>query len=1344
MFIVYNGFVGGSMGKFNFVIDPGVSSLGFCAFDDQLNIIKHKGKSVYGVRLFNEAQDAKERRSFRANRRRAKRQKIRNSYLRDIFAEEVLKVDKDFFVRLDESGFLQEDKSDSSKFMLFKDPDFNDKDFYKKYPTIYHAKKAFLENLVDDDIRVLVLILLHYFKNRGHFLFEGEISASGTLSSSFETLSSLCKDFEIINSDIDEEVIEDIKSIFLEKSSLNDKKKKIRELCSQHFDEYEFFTDLFILACGGTVNLDKLFKTEDNEEYFNNLKEAGNNPSFTFIKPYEETRDEAAEYAGDIISVLDAAYEIHNSLKVIKILGEHTYYSESMVARYDKHKSDLFLLKKFVRKYCRNKYQLIFGVCSKSVHNYASYVKHSIHNGKKKKTINKTTQEDFCKFLIKNLSQYFNNLDKADTVEFSNMINDIQNCDFMPKLKGTHNSVIPMQLNLNELKVILKNASVKFPFLNKTEDGLTVKEKIIQLFKFKLPYYFGPLSSDSQFSWAVRKEDSKVYPWNIEKVIDVDKTAENFIDNLSNHCTYLKDQKVLPKESLIYSKYLTFNEINNLRINGQRLDSDTRHQIFEELYLKHNKVTKKALIKWLSLHKSFDKDSDQLTGISDDLHASMRSYCIFKKILGDNFNSKYVEEAIYILTVFPEDKKLIRNRLLKIGNRYFKDTINTVTNLKLSGWGRLSKKLLIGLQDENGFSILDVMEKEGLNLMEVLEGTSPFKNLIVQSNNCCIEENGTFYERYISSAYANAAAKRTAQQALLVIDDVVKTLKQEPEVIYIESTRFDGIKGRNVSPRKTQLQNIYKKINGIPVSLLKELDLVSDAQLSNDKVYLYFLQMGKDLYTGEPIDLNTILYSDRNNCIYDADHIVPRSAKYDDSPITNLALTDKRVNGRKSADYPVSLEIREKMKGFWKKLVDCKLMSPIKYQNLMRTTPLTDEELAGFINAQLTSTSQTCKLIKDILLIKYPNTKVVFVKASAVKDFKDNFDLVKVRDVNDLHHAKDAYAAGVYGYLYTSVFTDNPMQYIKENSRRVGVHNFYKYPIYRNGQLVWTPLLNKDGVPNEDPTINKVSDYYYSNDIIVTMRTYFDTGHFFNLNYADKDNAKFPKKKDPRFKNLAKYGGWDSINSSCHALVILHKKKTEMRLIPIPCYVNCDCNNEIIDFISAKFILPKESIEVISLLPRRTVLNINGNNYYLAGGSIEKNNLELHNQIPLKLNSREQKCARDILRFLAIGKGDSEDIRAKCGLLIKSIKKKKYLFPVQISNVIDLISFDKMMELDTKELCECVNKLFAVFSLNGKSVDLSNFGSLKEAGRIRISNNVTGKLNKIFHYSPSGLNMVTS
>ena len=161
------------MEKFYLGMDIGTESVGMACTDEQYNLLRAKGKDLWAVRLFDEASDAKERRMKRASRRRLQRRSQRIDFLQGIFAPFI----GNFFIRLNNSGFYQDDKDEclKTRFSLFDDENYTDADFYKAVPTIFHLRSALISGTDKKvDLRHYYLALHHIIKYRGHFLFEGE------------------------------------------------------------------------------------------------------------------------------------------------------------------------------------------------------------------------------------------------------------------------------------------------------------------------------------------------------------------------------------------------------------------------------------------------------------------------------------------------------------------------------------------------------------------------------------------------------------------------------------------------------------------------------------------------------------------------------------------------------------------------------------------------------------------------------------------------------------------------------------------------------------------------------------------------------------------------------------------------------------------------------------------------------------------------------------------------------------------------------------------------------------------------------------------------------------------
>ena len=108
-------------------LDMGTNSVGFAVTDPSYHLLRAKGKDLWGVRLFPEAQTAADRRSHRTARRRLQRRKLRIGILNEIFSDELNKVDPGFLQRLADSKFFEEDKTEHQPDALYADDHYTDR-----------------------------------------------------------------------------------------------------------------------------------------------------------------------------------------------------------------------------------------------------------------------------------------------------------------------------------------------------------------------------------------------------------------------------------------------------------------------------------------------------------------------------------------------------------------------------------------------------------------------------------------------------------------------------------------------------------------------------------------------------------------------------------------------------------------------------------------------------------------------------------------------------------------------------------------------------------------------------------------------------------------------------------------------------------------------------------------------------------------------------------------------------------------------------------------------------------------------------------------------------------------
>lgn len=706
-------------------LDLGTASTGWAITDPEYHVLRKHGKALWGVRLFESASTAEERRMFRTGRRRLDRRNWRIQILQEIFAEEICKIDPGFFLRMKESKYYPEDKRDINgncpelPYALFVDNDFTDKDYHKKFPTIYHLRKMLMNTEDTPDIRLVYLAIHHMLKHRGHFLLSGDISEIKEFGTTFSKLLENIKNEELNwNLELRAEEYAIVESI-LKDNMLNRSTKKTRLIKALKAKSTCEKAVLNLLA-GGTVKLSDIFGLEELNET--------ERPKISFAdNGYDDYIGEVENELGEQFYIIETAKAVYDWAVLVEILGEHTSISEAKVATYEKHKSDLRFLKKIVRKYLtKEEYKDIFVSTSDKFKNYSAYIGMTKINGKKVDLQSKRcNKEEFYDFIKKGV------LKKIEgQPEYEYLKEEIERETFLPKQVNKDNGVIPYQIHLYELKKILGNLRDKIDFIKENED------KLVQLFEFRIPYYVGPLNKiddgkEEKFTWAVRKCNEKIYPWNFDDVIDIEASAEKFIRRMTNKCTYLIGEDVLPKDSLLYSKYMVLNELNNLKLDGEKLSVELKQQLYTDVFCKYRKVTVKKVKNYLKC-EGIISGNVEITGIDGDFKASLTAYHDFKEILtGTELAKKDKENIIMNIVLFGDDKKLLKKRMNRLYPQITPNQLKKICALSYKGWGRFSEKFLEEIvvpapETGEAWNIITALWESKNNLMQLLSNEFQF------------------------------------------------------------------------------------------------------------------------------------------------------------------------------------------------------------------------------------------------------------------------------------------------------------------------------------------------------------------------------------------------------------------------------------------------------------------------------------------------------------------------------------------------------------------------------------------------------------------------------------------
>ena len=1305
--------------EYNIGLDIGTTSVGWSVVEtDNQKVMRKGNKALWGVRLFEEATTAESRRMQRSTRRRYDRRRERIKLLQEEFSEEINKVDKNFFQKLKESKYVENDKI-NKKIVLTKEEKQELKDYQNKYKTIYHLRDELINNPEKKDIRLVYLAIHHIIKYRGNFLYQNanfnidNLDIKDKLNELFSILSNNIQELEI-----PEDYINIIDFDELEADLLKDTKNDVKALLIDNLTELtnkSFATEFGKLMVGNKGNINKLLMLETDNKI--EISFSGTD--------YDDKYEEYQEALGENIEILDILKQIYDCIFLKKIFkgNKNTSISSLMVKSFEQHKKDLNFLKELFKDN-RELYNEIFRT-KKDLCLYEKYITNKIDCDEFRKEINKLLESLFSDENIKQnlLDEY--NLEVKERIE---------NGTFLPRITTTDNGKYPYQLNKSELIKIIENQGKYYPFLlNKLNDNKTYK--IVKLLEFRIPYYVGPLVSEkrSENSWLERKINNvKITPYNFDDVVDKEKTAEKFIKRMISHCTYLLDEYALANNSILYSEFKVMNELKQIRVNDRKLELKFQQQILEDFFKKTSgTITERKFKNYLisTGEYSMEGGSFRITGYSADgkFANNMQSYVDFFGengiFAGTDYGLENAEEIIEWITIF-EDKDILEKKVRDNYSKLNENQIKKVLAKKYSGWGSLSKKLLKtkyykDKATELYKSILDLMYETDKNFMQIINDDKyNFQEMIKKFNNK--EENKKLNYSIVEELATSPATKRGIYQALKVVEELVDYIGYEPKNISIEMARSEEEKVRKDS-RKDYINNLYKGCKDSIENYKKLKHELDSHEITSQRLFLYFIQEGKCLYTGTPLNIEDI----ENQSLYEIDHIIPRSLIKDDS-IDNKALVLKECNQDKKASYVLPSKFRNsKQKTWWKHLKDNGLMAAKKFHNLIREK-YNEEDINGFINRQLVETRQITKHVANILNNLYKDTNVIYLKADLSHNYREKYDLFKFRDINDYHHAHDAYLAAVLGE-YKEKFMKRKINFdmVKELNSKIVEMDEGKRRNLRFGYVINSLDENLNDivlkvseklVDNETGEVlfdahefnKRVEDTLYRNDILISKKVEFRSGELYNQTKNRKGGAGVPLKAT---MPTELYGAYTRLNPAYAVLIKINKKgKESQRLVGFPIYL-INKSEDIINNYYKKLLnlSNNDSFELGKKhIPFFSIINWDNQIGSLVGAS---ETIEVCNAIEFNFDKNFMKTHKYTLKKVYDKKYTKDVANYEYNLdeiityIVDKIESKYHLYSNLISDLKDMVNYRnyEIYDIETKE--NIIKQLFNLLKFNSTNAN---------------------------------------
>ena len=547
------------------------------------------------------------------------------------------------------------------------------------------------------------------------------------------------------------------------------------------------------------------------------------------------------------------------------------------------------------------------------------------------------------------------------------------------KIRGINNN-FKTEDYLKELNKILENQELEDDTINK------IKEIVAR----RRHYDQGPGSEKSPT------------PYGSYRMENGELVHVNLIDMMRGKCSVFPDQLRAPQQSYSAELFNLLNDLNNLKINGEKLSSTEKQKIIDFVNEKGG-ITVKQLLKLI------DVEITEISGFRIDknekpLITEFKGYKKVLKVFKNHNQESLLNDKSIVDTIMDINTKIKSidersDQLKQVLPSLDTSIINDLASIKgVSGYHSLSLKAINLINEE--------MLKTEMNQMQVLHQLDMFdKNRPSLKGKKKIQAD--------DSAILSPVTKRAHREAFKVINKL-RSIYGEFDSIVIETTR-----DKNTQEQKRRIKNnqkFYENKNDEVNKFLKEAGYNPENinAKTKMKIRLYIEQDAKSAYTLQDINLKELIEDKK---AYEIDHIIPISISLDDS-FNNKVLTTHDENQEKGNLTPISAFLKGKFHNgnlnTYKVFIrNNKNLNRKKKEYLLCEDDITRYEVVqNFINRNLVDTSYTCRTVMNTLVHYFKdneiNTKVHTIKGQATSAFRKRIGLIKDRDEDYFHHAIDA------------------------------------------------------------------------------------------------------------------------------------------------------------------------------------------------------------------------------------------------------------------------------------------------------------------------------------------------
>lgn len=407
-------------------------------------------------------------------------------------------------------------------------------------------------------------------------------------------------------------------------------------------------------------------------------------------------------------------------------------------------------------------------------------------------------------------------------------------------------------------------------------------------------------------------------------------------------------------------------------------------------------------------------------------------------------------------------------------------------------------------------------------------------------------------------------------------------------------------------------------------------------------------------------------------------------------------------------------------------------MGEKKFKNLMRSV-VSEEDKQKFIARQLVETGQMVQCVTELFKRYYPDVHVRGIKAGLSSELREQYGLYKIRELNDMHHAYDAFLAATMGN-----FVERFMPWL-DNESSAAIRFRKAQEARKDDDDNKVDLSSKHGMilakfsrDQEEPDTGEIIRNAQQEICYLKAVWGYHDGHVVFLKRqksgkiteasryrAGHASAKLPLKKG---MSCQRYGGFDSIKPAYIAAISYQKGKQRAgALVNVPIYLAeaIEQNPKVLvdylekDYPGVQIIRPK------ILMNQR--IEYEGSELLLRSCSEMYNARELF--IPTYLHHTLLKLYKAPKQLQP---DDEEHLNTLISLLIEKMEKQYPIFN-GVAKRMSVIDFDTLC---FQEKCIFIVETMKVMAVNGQYAMYKTALSRKE-----LSDNQGRITNKVLNLS---------